>query len=88
MLPEKPCDSCKEVPVPYLCERKSCKRWREWFVQRWNAMGQPREPRRCAFCGAPLPLWSRSCQKYCDQSCQNKASNQRRQRRKNTKEET
>jgi len=39
----KPCICCNRVADPANCEDKSCRVWRRWFVESWNAMRQ--EPR-------------------------------------------
>lgn len=33
-----PCMHCAKVPEPRQCENKECKLWRQWFVEKWNAM--------------------------------------------------
>lgn len=38
-----PCLNCMRVKDPAVCENKECKRWRVWFVQRWDSLRlQPR----------------------------------------------
>lgn len=34
----KPCLTCTRVKDPDNCEIKSCKVWREWFIQIWEKM--------------------------------------------------
>lgn len=31
-----PCKSCTTVEDPADCERKTCKRWRTWFLEQWD----------------------------------------------------
>lgn len=35
-----PCRVCYQVKDPAACENKDCKRWRAWFVARWDANRQ------------------------------------------------
>ena len=35
---EKPCDTCTKVDSPDDCERKSCGKWRKWWLKRWEAL--------------------------------------------------
>lgn len=30
-----PCLTCTRVPNPRACENKECRRWRQWFLDRW-----------------------------------------------------
>ena len=43
MANEYPCTTCRRVPKPNNCENKSCKVWREWFLQKWAELhkGKP-----------------------------------------------
>lgn len=33
-----PCNRCTKVPNPWDCNDKNCIRWRNWFVEKWDAM--------------------------------------------------
>lgn len=33
---QSPCDTCTRVEDPINCERKCCKPWQEWWMQRWD----------------------------------------------------
>lgn len=33
-----PCGYCTRVREPRECENKSCMLWRQWFIDRWEAM--------------------------------------------------
>ena len=35
---QSPCLTCKRVKDPRNCENKSCKLWRDWFLDRWQEM--------------------------------------------------
>ena len=33
-----PCMRCTKVQDPRQCENKDCRKWRQWFIEKWNAM--------------------------------------------------
>lgn len=33
-----PCMRCTRVKDPRQCENKNCTLWRQWFVEKWDAM--------------------------------------------------
>ena len=35
---KNPCLTCTKVQDPKNCENKSCKEWREWFIQAWEKL--------------------------------------------------
>lgn len=44
MKRSSPCLRCSRVADPATCEDKSCQLWRQWFIERWDALRhQPKE---------------------------------------------
>lgn len=48
-----PCGYCTRVRDPRACENKNCMLWRQWFIDRWEAM---RGAVRAQMDGRPEPV--------------------------------
>lgn len=33
-----PCNRCVKVADPHQCENKDCRQWRQWFIEKWDAL--------------------------------------------------
>ena len=56
-----PCKTCIRVADPACCEDKNCRQWRQWFIDRWDAMRRQfpvehTDPDLCAGCLCPREL--------------------------------
>lgn len=36
MASKKPCDTCTIVKFPGGCERKQCREWQVWWLEKWE----------------------------------------------------
>lgn len=37
-MADYPCKTCTQVEDPQNCDRKLCKAWREWFLEKWEEL--------------------------------------------------